>query len=139
MKHKMTLLLAVLPLLLCAGLLLLRPEQEEAGIPAADEAVRLAWLESQGLSCEPVSSAGVTIPLHMDGTYASYAALQQALGLPLAAHSGESGMLYTYYVKGSDPPLYAELLTADGILIGAQCYFPHDSITRDLQGEAVTG
>lgn len=107
-------------------------------IPAADEAARLSWLAARGLDCEAVSSRAVTVPLDFSGVYGDYAALQEALCLPLEAYSGQRAVLYTYQVKDSEPLLYAELLTAEGILIGAQCYRPEESATLDLKGNLFT-
>lgn len=134
MKRSMICLLAAVPLVILAVCWFSHPVPAKADIPAGSEAERLAWLASQGLSCVPVAEAPVTIPADVRSVPADYAALQETLGLPFASHAGEDGMLYTYYTEGSDPPFYAELLTADGVLVGAQGYHPYDGITRDLQG-----
>lgn len=90
-------------------------------VPAATEEQRIAFLRSEGWEAAPIGTQAVTIP-QPDGIYADYAALQAQQQLPLTEYIGQPAMLYTYALSGTD--LVAELLTADGILIGAQCYDP---------------
>lgn len=132
MKRSVFCMLAVLPLLAGAVLLLRsRPEPPER-IPVQTEEERTAWLRAQ--SWEPLSCTEqeVTVPQQMTGVYAGYAALQTYQHLPLPEYSGQRGVLYTYVLK--DTQLCAELLAADGILIGAQCYLPEESVTLDMKG-----
>ncbi len=142
MKQYLKYLLILPPALLCITAICLShagsSSMEPLQVPAADETARLAWLSDHGWQCEAVSSQAVIVPTDFSGTYMDYAALQETLHLPLEAYSGQRAVLYTYYIKGSEPPLYAELLTADGFLIGAQCYHPEESVTLNMQGEVFT-
>lgn len=141
MKRCLKYLLAVPPLLLCAAAVCFshsNTQGKHLKIPAATESERLSWLASQGLEAERLSSQAVTIPMDFGGTYAAYAALQAAQLLPLTAYAGERAVCTTYEIRESEPLMYAELLTADGILIGAQCYHPEEGVTLTMQGEAVT-
>ena len=90
-------------------------------IPAATEDQRIAFLRSEGWEGPPIGTQTITIP-QPDGIYADYAALQAQQQLPLTEYIGQQEMLYTYALKGTD--LIDELLTAEGVLIGAQCYDP---------------
>lgn len=130
MKRIFKYLLIAPPVLLCAAALYLShwtPAQTHPDIPASTEEERLSWLAVQGIDAEPIASQAAVIPSDFGGIYAEYAALQETQGLPLAEYAGESAVCTTYLVKGHEPLLYAELLTADGILIGAQCYAPEES------------
>ncbi len=140
MKRCVKSLLILPPLLLCGLAVCLsraHPGVETAVIPAATEEERLHWLASQGLQAQELSSRCVTIPSEFSGTYACYAALQEQQHLPLTAHAGAQAVCITYEVTDCEPPLYAELLTAEGLLIGAQCYHPEEGIILDMQGKAV--
>ena len=126
------------PLLLCLAALWWSHRNVPAEIPAATETQRLQWLQAQGLAAEFLAFEMVEIPVDFSGNYADYAALQEMQEMPLADAAGKSGVLYTYQVADSEPPLYAELLTADGILVGVQCYRPTESRTLTLWGEVFT-
>lgn len=111
------------------------PVQE---IPAATQAQQLEWLAAQGLDAEPAETQEIRIPLDFSGNYADYAALQSQLQLPLRKYAGKSALCATYRIENGTQPMYAELLIADGILIGAQCYTPEGGQTLDLRGEPFT-
>ncbi len=141
MKRCIKYLLAVPPLLICAAAVCFshsNPHSKHLKIPAATESERLSWLASQGLEAEKLTSQAVTVPMDFSGVYAAYAALQTSQLLPLAAYAGERAVCTTYEIRESEPLMYAELLTADGILIGAQCYHPEEGKTLTMQGEYVT-
>lgn len=122
MKKAVKAILLTVPILLCAGLLLFRSKKAEPlTIPAATETERIAFLRSCGWDASLFSSQTVIVP-DEDDTYADYMALQHIQNLPLTRFTGERAVLYTYTLQGSS--LCAELLTADGVLIGAQCYLP---------------
>lgn len=138
MKRYVKFLFITPPFLLAAAALCLsrgHSGDAQQEIPAVTEEQRLQWLAVQGLPAELLHSEPVTIPPQCSGSYEAYAALQEAQGLPLAAHMGGSAECFTYEITDSDPLLYAELLTADGILIGAQCYHPEDGVTLTMEGE----
>ncbi len=141
MKRCVKYLLILPPLLLCGLALCLShgsPVGTATEIPAATEDERIRWLASQGLRAELLGSQTVTVPLDFSGSYAGYAALQEHLQLPLAAYAGEAAACITYKITDSEPQMYAELLTANGLLIGAQCYLPEEGVTLDMQGHVFT-
>lgn len=130
MKRIFRYLLIASPVLLCAAALYLSHRtdaQTYPVIPASTEEERLSWLAMQGIDAEPIASQTAVIPSDFGGIYAEYASLQKMQHLPLAEYAGENAVCTTYLVKGHEPLLYAELLSADGILIGAQCYAPEES------------
>lgn len=130
MKRIFRYLLIAPPVLLCAAALYLSHRtdaQTYPVIPASTEEERLSWLAMQGIDAEPIASQTAVIPSDFGGIYAEYASLQEMQHLPLAEHAGENAVCTTYLVKDHEPLLYAELLSADGILIGAQCYAPEES------------
>ena len=135
MKRIFRYLLVLPPAVLCMAAVILSHRSREpqaVKIPASTEADRAAYLLSQGYEGEQINSRAVRIPQTTDGAYADYAALQIAQHLPLSDYAGERAVLYTYALVESE--LRAELLTADGILIGAQCYVPEDSVTLGMNG-----
>lgn len=141
MKRYVKYLLIAPPLLLCAAAVCLSHSNsgnEQQEIPAASEEQRLQFLAMHGLHAEVLHSEQVTVPWDLGGCYAEYAALQEAQQLPLAAHAGAAASCITYEVTDSDPLMYAELLTANGILIGAQCYHPEDGQVLTMQGKPFT-
>lgn len=141
MKRHLKYLLIAPPLLLCAAAVYFS-HSSSAGtqqeIPATSEEQRLQWLAMQGLRGEMLHAEHITVPAQFSGCYADYAALQEFQQLPLAAYAGMSASCITYEITDSDPLMYAELLTADGILIGAQCYHPEDGITLTMHGKPYT-
>lgn len=125
----------LLPLpFLCVGAFWVFREKppEPVTIPAGTEEERLCFLRSEGWEGTLAVSQGVIVP-EESAFPAAYAGLQQSLGLPLAEFAGKSAVLYTYSLRHT--ALCAELLTADGVLIGAQCYDPETHCTLDLRGE----
>lgn len=131
---KYTLLL--MPAVLCASALIFHNREnpvEMRSIPAATEEERLAFLRSEGWEGALVSSQTVTIPAE-DSVFAEYADLQRKNLLPLENYTGTQGILYVYSLRNTE--LHAELLTADGMLIGAQCYDPELHTTLDMRGNA---
>lgn len=136
MKKYLKYLLILPPALLCIVAVILSHKQKTPAtdtIQAATEFDRSAWLVTQGWNAELLTSRAVTVPFTFDNSYQTYASLQIQQRLPLQEYAGKHGILYTYQLENS--PLYAELLTADGILIGAQCYLPEESITLDIHGK----
>lgn len=97
---------------------------EMRSIPAGTEAERLAFLASCGMEGILAGTQHVTVPGE-DAAFARYAALQKIQRLPLAAHTGEQGTVYTYAV--ADSSLRVELLCAGDVLIGAQMYLPEEA------------
>ena len=140
MKNYLKYLLILPPAVLCGVAVILSHQKK---MPAADEiraaaeSDRSAWLMLQGWNGELLTSRPVTIPAEITEMYQAYAELQTRQRLPLMQYAGKHGVLYTYRLENSD--LYAELLTADGILIGAQCYRPDEGITLNMHGNPVTG
>lgn len=137
MKKYLKYFLILPPALLCMVAIILSHKQKQPAtdtIKASTEFDRSAWLLTQGWNAELLNSRAVTIPYEFENTtYQTYANLQIQQRLPLKNYTGKHGVLYTYQLENS--PLYAELLTADGILIGAQCYLPEESITLDIHGK----
>ncbi|MDE5792868.1 MAG: DUF4830 domain-containing protein [Oscillospiraceae bacterium] len=137
MKKYLKYLLILPPALLCMVAVIFSHKQKQPAtdtIKAYTEFDRSAWLLTQGWNAELLYSRAVTIPYEFNtNTYQTYANLQIQQRLPLERYAGTRGVLYTYELENS--PLYAELLTADGILIGAQCYLPEESITLDIHGK----
>ncbi|MDE5767987.1 MAG: DUF4830 domain-containing protein [Oscillospiraceae bacterium] len=153
-------LFILIPALFCAVVLILNQKQKipVQQIPAVTEDDRSAWLLSQGWDGTLHSSRPVVIPDISDipdsgnpgnsdnfNNFNKYIALQEMQNLPFAQYTDAHGIVYIYELNASDydqssenPVLYAELLTADGILVGAQCYHPgQDSETLDMQGKPV--
>lgn len=125
--------LLLLPLLCVGTVLLLRESPPEPlTVPAGTEEERLAFLRSEGWEGTYIASQTVTVPAE-DGVFSAYAGLQRSRGLPLDEYVGREAVIYTYSLRHTT--LCAELLTADGILIGAQCYDPEVHLTLDLRGE----
>lgn len=136
--HKKHLKYFLLPLpFLCIGALALFREKtpEPAAVSVGTEEERLVFLRSEGWEGTLLSSQTVTVPAE-DGAFAAYAELQRSRGLPLDEYTGREAVVYTYSLRHTS--LCAELLTADGILIGAQCYDPETHVTLDLRGEPVS-
>lgn len=107
-----------------------------SGIPASTPDERMVYLFTQGWKGEEIGSDEVVIPESTDVVYLDFAQLQKAQGLPLARYAGCRAMRYTYRLAQSD--LYAELVCADGILVGAMCYDPAAGEMYTIQGKAVT-
>lgn len=141
MKRLVRYLLIVPPLAICAAAVILchgGTDDLRETIPAATESQQLQWLAMQGLQAERIASQAVTIPAEFTGSYAAYAALQEQQALPLADYAGRNAVCVTYQVTDSEPLMYTELLTADGILIGAQCYLPEEGRMLTMQGKQFT-
>lgn len=139
MKNCLKYLLILPPALLCCIAVILSHQKKAPPtdyIQAVTEADRSAWLMLQGWSGELLSSRPVTIPEEFPESCAEYTSLQLRLRLPLTEYAGAHGVVYTYKLENSD--LYAELLTADGLLIGVQCYYPEEHITRNMKGHKIT-
>ncbi len=139
MKRLIRYLLILPPALLCCIAVILSHQKKAPAadlIRAATESDRSAWLMLQGWHGELLQSRAVTIPYEITEIYAEYAALQTRQRLPLMQYAGKHGIVYTYQLE--DSGLYAELLTADGILIGAQCYQPGEGRTLDLHGRNIS-
>ena len=140
MKQYLKYLLILPPAILCGVAVILSHQKKTPAtdeIRAAAESDRSTWLMLQGWNAELISSRPVTVPAEITETYAEYAHLQILQRLPLMQYAGKHGVLYTYQLENSD--LYAELLTADGMLIGAQCYRPDEGRTLSIHGTPVTG
>ena len=117
--------LAVLPGILFLGIWFWVSRPPEARqIPAGSEDERLALLASCGIGGVLISEQHITVP-DEDAVFADYIALQRVQQLPLTAHTGEAGTVYTYSIAGSS--LRAELLCTDTLLIGAQLYLPEEA------------
>ena len=119
--------LLVLPPMLVGGLALVlchagRREAAMPQIPCAVEEERLSYLAQKGWHGELLGSRAVIVPDVQDAVFSDYAALQVQQHLPLAGYAGKRAVEYTYRLE--EEPLYAQLLCADGILIGAACYTP---------------
>ena len=131
MKRYVKYLLLLPPALLCCVAILFHQQKNAPRmIRAVTETDRSAWLMLQGWHSNFLSSRPVAIPENFPE---SYSHLQELLHLPLHQYAGKHGVLYTYQLENSS--LYAELLTADGMLIGAQCYDPEQQTTLDFQGK----
>lgn len=140
MKCRPKYLVILVPVLLCAVLLLLycgkiREKEPMQEIAAATEAARQEFLCTKGLQGVPVSWKDAVIPEEFTGIYAEYAALQEMQLLPLRKYAGEEAVVYTYVL--SEEGMYAELLTVNGILAGAHCYKPGEGKILNLQGDPV--
>lgn len=108
------------------------------GIPAATETDREIYLFTQGWKGEPdPDERTVIVPDAADAVFAPYAALQAQQGLPVADFAGKTAQVYTYRLYQSE--LYAELLCADGELIGAMCYDPAAPEMLSIQGKQNAG
>lgn len=122
MKKAVKALVFAIPAAACAVILLTHARKPEPlTIPAATETQRSAFLHSCGWDASLLDVQNVIVPVE-DSVYTDYAALQRVQNLPLHRFAGERATLYTYTLR--DSSLCAELLTADGVLIGAQCYLP---------------
>ncbi len=140
MHRRFKYLLILPPLFLCILAVRLCHTGTDAmqEIPAVTEEDQHRWLAAQGIQAERIRAQTVTIPQEFTGNYADYAALQKQQQLPLSAYAGKQAACVTYEIRDSVPPMYTELLIADGILIGAQCYVPENSITLTMQGTPFT-
>lgn len=135
MKNYLKYLLILPPAILCCIAVILSHQRKTPAtdqIRAVTEADRSAWLMLQGWSGELLDSRPMTVPYEITELYTDYADLQTRLRLPLMQYAGKHGVIYTYQLN--DSHLYAELLTADGMLIGAQCYDPTEGRTLDMHG-----
>ena len=122
MKKAVKAILLVIPAAACTVALLFHARKPEPlTIPAATETERTAFLRSCGWDASLFATQTVIVP-DEDAVYTDYAALQRVQNLPLDRFAGKRAVLYTYTLR--DSSLCAELLTADGVLIGAQCYLP---------------
>lgn len=139
MKRYLKYLLLLPPAVLCCAAVILSHQKRMPAfetIPAAAEADRTEWLMLQGWNAEFFTSRLVTVPAEYNEICTDYTVLQTKLHLPFTQYAGKHGVLYTYRLENSE--LYAELLTADGILVGAQCYHPEQGKTLDMQGRKIT-
>lgn len=101
------------------------PAEEPVQIILEDEAARTEFLRSQGQpesSC--IAAETVRLPVSVDDAYEGYAALQNAQGLPLTAHLGETATRYTYTQSsfGQDTLRMELLVDENQMLIGAVQY-----------------
>ncbi|MCR5717720.1 MAG: DUF4830 domain-containing protein [Oscillospiraceae bacterium] len=128
MKKGIAVLTAVC-LFLCAGVFLLLRREQADGIPAETSEDREIYLFSQGWKGRELTAREITVPDTDDAVFAAYAALQETQGLPLSRYAGKRAVMYVYRLEQS--PLYAQLLVADGRLIGAMCT---DPAAHDLLG-----
>ena len=126
---KFAVLLLTVPVLVGLGALLFLRDDKPKGIPAASETDREIWLFTQGFKGELTDTQELIVPSPEDAVFAEYAAMQAAQGYPLAQYAGQSACRYTYRLTTGG--LYAELLCADGILIGAMCF---DPVTHRMYG-----
>ena len=108
--------------------------RKPAGIPASTPDERLVYLFTQGWKGEEIAAVEVMIPEPTGVGYHAFAELQAMQNLPLTRFAGRKAMRYTYRLAQSG--LYAELLCADGILIGAMCYDPLSGEMRTIRGDA---
>ena len=122
--------------LLCGGVLLLCLWSEPDGIPAASGDERTLYLFSQGWKAREETRQEITVPDCEDAVFAAYAALQARQGMPLKHYEGKRAVRYLYRLEQSE--LYAELMTADGILIGAACLDPGSHTLLDIAGKPFT-
>ena len=139
MKNYLKYLLILPPAVLCGVAVILSHQKKTPAtdeIRAVTESDRSAWLMLQGWNGELISFRPVTVPAEVTEPYQIYAGRQERQRLPLMQYAGKHGILYTYQLENSD--LYAELLTADGILIGAQCYRPGEGKTLTMHGNPIT-
>ena len=139
MKNYIKYLLILPPAILCCIAVILSHQRKQPSadlIRAVTESDRSAWLMLQGWSGELLNSRPMTVPSEFPELYADYVNLQTKLRLPLMQYAGKHGVIYTYQLDNSE--LYAELLTADGMLIGAQCYYPEEGITLDMHGRRLS-
>ncbi|MBE6851629.1 MAG: DUF4830 domain-containing protein [Ruminococcus sp.] len=141
MKRRIKFIFIITPLLICALAVRLcrsNPSSRMQKIPAATETEQQQWLSEQGLQTEKISVQEVTIPHDLGENYMNYAALQEHQMLPLSEHAGSRAECITYEITNAASQMYAELLVADGILIGAQCYAPENGVTLTMQGTPYT-
>ena len=139
MKKYLKYLLILPPAVLCCVAVILSHQKKIPAvetIPVSTEEERSEWLMLQGWNAELLNSRLVTVPAELNENCTDYTLLQEKLRLPFAQYAGKHGVLYTYRLENS--ALYAELLTADGILVGAQCYHPEKGRTLDMQGRNLT-
>lgn len=134
MSRARILLTVVCILCLCiAGcFLLLCTKKPPDGIPAVTDTDRQIYLFTQGWKAEETCIREVCIPDADDPVFAEYAALQEQQGLPLAAFTGQTATRYTYRLAQSE--LCAELLCADGIVIGAARFDPATGRLYSIRG-----
>lgn len=139
MKRVLKYLLILPPAVLCCVAVILSHQKKAPAtemISVASEEQRSEWLMLQGWNGIFLQSRLVTVPAELGEEFTDYLLLQQKLRLPFTQYAGKHGVLYTYRLENSE--LYAELLTADGILIGVQCYHPEKGKTLDMQGRMIT-
>lgn len=117
---------------LSIGCLLFCLHDRAEPIPAGTETERQLWLFAQGWKGREISMQEITIPDADDPVFAAYAAMQAEQGLPLERYTGQAAQRYVYELEQS--PLYAELLTVDGALVGAMCCDPADHTMRRISG-----
>ncbi|MBR4320593.1 MAG: DUF4830 domain-containing protein [Oscillospiraceae bacterium] len=139
MKKFLKYLFILPPAVLCCVAIILSHQKKSPAVESisvSSEAERSEWLMLQGWNAELLTTRLVTVPAELNEFCTDYALLQSKLRLPFAQYAGKHGVLYTYRLENS--ALYAELLTADGVLVGAQCYHPEQHKTLDMQGRNIT-
>ena len=138
MKYLKYLLLLPPAILCCIAVVISHQKNAPSAeaVPALTETDRNSWLMLKGWKAELLSSRIVTVPETLPETLSDYLTLQTRLRLPFSDYAGKHGTVYTYRLENSS--LYAELLTADGILIGAECYSPEKPEILDMNGKPVT-
>ena len=98
-----------------------------APISCASEADRAAYLTSLGWEFDDaVQQKQVTIPTEFNEVYQRYSALLAKEGFRLEDYKGKQAEIYTYQIKNYDgnDRIIADLIVADGVLIGADLCDP---------------
>ena len=97
--------------------------REAEAVTLGDDAARVAYLEGQGwqTAAQPLETLDLTLPEHLETTWADYTALQAQQGFPFADYGGQSVRRYTYAVgnyPGVPQGVQANLYLCGDTLIG---------------------
>ena len=101
-------------------------QTSKAPISCATKEQRAEYLTSLGWEFSAESEKEITIPEVFNDVYNNYNSVLKKQGFDLEDHRGKTATLYTYNITnyGSDKDIIADLIVADGILIGADLCDP---------------
>ena len=95
-------------------------------ISCATEQERTAYLQSLGWESDSAEEKEITIPSVFNQVYENYNAVQKEQGFDLEPYKGKAATIYTYHISNykDNKNVIADLLVADGVLIGADLCDP---------------
>lgn len=87
----------------------------------SDEYSRESYLNLKGWDVSLIKSEKINIPSSFDGTYQTYAQIQEKQKLPLKKYKGQQADRYVYAINNynGDQLVYAELLIVENRLVSS--------------------